>query len=225
MANPIPDPDPADKNSIWKLIGSVVLVFLAFGILIAIINPNDSGSTDEGEGTTDEQVDPETERQVYIITEFADYVEPLLSEEGKDNLKIITDYVEEDPAVLKLDYDEHPEEVREAYEDLKSELNYTFGSGERPDIYVEEGAEYQVEGILEETDEESPMGPVYKVVDQNTNADLYFIFDTATVSNIESEALVGESVEITIKITGVDGTNVTYEVLSGPTLIDSSTDE
>ena len=45
----------------------IAVVLLAFGLLFAIVNPDDSGTSEEGTEVDEETLDPEASRQYYTV--------------------------------------------------------------------------------------------------------------------------------------------------------------
>ena len=206
-------------RSIWGALGTIALVLIIFAVLIAIINPEDSGSEGEGVDAPEDVLTAEQQRQYYTLEKFVEEVKPMLSDEGREDLETVWDYVKDDPTVLSLENDEHPEEIRQAFENVREELDISFGSSDRPAPTVEVGEIYTVDGTLEEADEESPVGQVYTIVDTDTNATLYFVFSGDTLAMIEDKDMVGKHVELEVEIEKVEDGKVSYSVASGPKII------
>ncbi|WKZ30917.1 MAG: hypothetical protein QY318_03650 [Candidatus Dojkabacteria bacterium] len=66
---------------------------------------------------------------------------------------------------------------------------------------------------------------MFKVQDETTGADLYFVFNGDQLNEIEDQSMLGERVEIDIVITDVEGGKVAYNVTDGPSLVDDGSDE
>lgn len=205
------------KGSIWRSLGIALLVIAAIAIpVLAIYRYNEDKDYEEEQAA----VDHETEQKYLIVKRYVVNVKPTLSYEDKQDLETVWNYIEDDPAVLNKEYEDHPDEVREAYERIKDNLDYIYGVGEKIETDVKAGDQYTVTGTLEKTDQTTPTGDLYKVEDLDTGAELYFIFDKDGIKMIEEEEMVGQTVAVDITITAVSDTNVEYQVDNGPELVE-----
>lgn len=171
------------------------------------------------DGEDGEELSSSTQEKYDVVQELYDILRPELSEDGQENLDIVMEYIDEDPNVLNLETDEHPAYILDAYAAVQEEVVDAVGSGENPEAGIEVGDEFTVVGTLMQTDETTPYGPLYKVQDQQSGADLYFVFDESQLEAIEEDEMIGEVVEIDIEITDVEGGQVAYYVTGGPSLV------
>lgn len=187
----------------WILAGAFLLLFVSY----VFFDDNNSSN-----------LDPQTQQKYEVAQQLYSMIRPNLSKEGQQSLDIVMDYISDDPNVLNLDADEHPVYIVEAFEVVKSEIKDAVGSGESPEDNVKVGDKFTITGVLEQTDETTAYGPLFKVRDESTGADLYFIFDEKQLKKVEEEDMLGQRVVMEIKVTDVSDGKIAYYVTSGPDL-------
>jgi len=209
--------EKTESQSIWGAIAIFIIGMISIVLVVTFLANRGQDGPSEDQGPS---ISQETQQMYEAAEVIYDQLRPELTDEGQDALDEIWDYIEDDPNVLNLEFDQHPKYITDDFLIVKKQIIQAIGSGEEPESNIEVGDSYEVIGKLEVTDEVTPMGLLYKVVDYASGAELYFVFDTDMEAAVEEEEMVGQDVSITIEITEEDGGNVAYMITDGPTLVE-----
>lgn len=166
-----------------------------------------------------EIISEQVQKELALVNKFATFINPKLSEEGQKALKIVVDYINENPNVLVGTNPTIPSEVADAVDTIRAEideLRINWGEGDDDSSDGIAGEQRVITGTLEEYAGENQFGATYAIKDEETGITYYFLFGSSTVNTIESEAMVSQRVSVTIEMTG-EGKQ--FVVVSGPTLV------
>lgn len=148
-----------------------------------------------------------------------------LDAKSKEDLNVVLVYVQRQPTVLVKPPATWPADVQQALTNLKTKLANAKASVATFMADAKETVQYKVNdlltltGTLEFVSDDSVLGgSVFMLTETGTGKKYYFEFNQANSEQIKS-TMVGKEVSIKVKITGIEGGNVTFDVVSGPTLV------
>lgn len=160
-----------------------------------------------------------------LLRAFTAKAEKVLSKAGKDNLDTVIVYIEKQPEVLLEKNPQLPADVRQAVTELKKELQQVKIKASAVQSTSDEakvGTTVTLEGTLDFIQSDAVMGGgVFSLVDDETGAKYFFYFAPATSTNLQ-QTMVGKTVTVDVLITNAAKGMVTYDVVSGPTLVTST---
>jgi outer membrane murein-binding lipoprotein Lpp len=162
-----------------------------------------------------------------LFKAYANKLKAALTPEAKIDLDKIIVYVEKQPVVLVQKPAQLPAEIQTAIDNIKTEVQKAKVTAVAATTMKQTagtptpaaGKTVVLTGMLAEGPADTMLGGnVYTLVDNTDGQTYYFQFSDTNAVKVNS--MVGQDVSITIKTTGTtaDGM-VTYEVVSGPTLV------
>ena len=162
--------------------------------------------------------------RLQLFKAYAAKVKAVLTPESQKQLNTIVVYVEKDPTVLIKPPATWPSDVQAAVTAVKAEITKAktkaVATVQLKDLTAPTpvpGKTVVLTGILEfvSTDPVTGAG-VFKLTNESDELDYYFQFSPTNTEEYKT-SLVGQTVKMTVKITGEANGLVTYDVVSGPT--------
>lgn len=158
-----------------------------------------------------------------MFSAYAEGLKAELSENLQDELEIIVVFVEANKEVLIQVDPALPSDVADAVEAIKAELEDAdlepVAAQQVADTSgVAVGDEVTGEGVLTFVKDDPITGAGIFTIETDAGDTYLFLF-SATNSAAYQESLDGERVSITVEITSVEAGSVTYDVITGPTLV------
>lgn len=148
-----------------------------------------------------------------------------LTPEGQEGLQVIIVEINNNPETLGLEYERLSDELKKAVDvvkrdlyketDLQSYGNIPSKNSDGSDTNLKPGDVATIQGLLKIKSEESLLGTIFEVYDENYDMPFYFTFSDQNKSNVMD--YVENNVKFMVKITRIDPEKgVLYEVTSGP---------
>ncbi len=154
---------------------------------------------------------------------YVNKISSALDTAGKNDLNTIVVFVEKQPVVLTQKQPQLPAEVSQAVANLKTKIAAlkTSVATSVSDTTSKIGQGITLQGTLAFVSDDSVFGGSVFTLTTNEGKKYYFEFNQATSTQIKN-TMLGKEVAIQIKVTGLSDGHITYDVVSGPTLVTAS---
>lgn len=163
-----------------------------------------------------------------LLKAFTVRAQKVLSAAAKKDIDTIVVFVQKQPEVLIQDKPQLPADVQKAVTSVKAEIVKAKIGGSAIKTSTDKdkiGTKATLEGTLTYVQQEAVLGGgMFSLVDDATGMKYYFYFDPATTKTLQN-SMVGKTVTVDVLITGAANGMVTYDVVSGPTLVTAPTTE
>lgn len=146
---------------------------------------------------------------------------------GKKDLNTIVVYVEKQPTVLIKPPATWPAEIQQAIANLKTKVANAKTAVAASVTDAKESVSEKVNdlntltGTLSFVSDDSVLGGSVFMMTTDAGRNYYFEFNEANSEKIKS-TMLGKPVSIKVRVTGVENGHVTYDVVSGPTIVSAT---
>jgi len=175
-----------------------------------------------------ENINPETIARLALIKAYTNSFKASLNKADLDNLDRITLYIEGNPDVIITKNPNLPEDIKEALASIKLKTNALKNIAVATVKKQVDQATYTLNEKVTLTgpitfveDDEIYGGSIFELTDTKTGNIYYLHFNEANSTSIKN-TMLDEVVTVDIQVTSKVGEPLTFEVVSGPTLIKQS---
>lgn len=155
---------------------------------------------------------------------YAARLRTLLTTQEQEDLDTIVVYVEKNPGTLFQDNPNLPSNVALAIKNLQAKLTTARNNSvatvqEIDDATYSPNEVVTLTGTIEYVDDDEILGgSIFTLKDTETGNVFYLHFNEANSENIQ-ENMVGQEVTLNVKVTSKANEPLTFQVISGPTLV------
>lgn len=159
---------------------------------------------------------------------YVSKLQSTLDAKSKEDLNVILVYVQKNPTVLVKKPATWPADVQQAVTNLQTKLASARASVATSVADAQTATQAKVNDLLTLTgtlafvsDDSTLGGSVFVMTTTEGGKKYYFEFNKTTSDQIKS-SMLGKEVSIRVKVTGIEDGHVTYDVVSGPTLVSAT---
>lgn len=163
-----------------------------------------------------------------LIKAYAAQIRPLLTGQSQKDLDTVLVYIDKNPAVLVTKNSSLPKEVVLAINNLKTRARNLRIAGvatmqKVDEVLYTQGETVELTGtIAYVADDPALGGSVFTLTDSETGYVYYLVFNETNSQTIK-EDMVDRDVEVTVKVTSRAYEPLTFQVVTGPTLVTQPT--
>jgi hypothetical protein len=175
-----------------------------------------------------ENINPETVVRLALIKAYTDSLKTSLNKTDLEDLDRITLYIQGNPNVIVTKNPDLPQDIAQAVANIKAKAKATKTKAvvvvktQVDNATYKQGEELTITGTISFVEDDAVYGgSIFMLTDSETGNSYYLHFNETNSQTIKN-TMLDKEVTVDVKVTSKANEPLTFEVVSGPTLVKQS---